>query len=105
MCHTERVESISGSPDEGRVSLWGTSKNPSFPRKRESSSVFLLGPRLRGDDESTVFRGGLSCSLEVLSQEHDSHLDYLPPLKRRFSNVRFTAIVQALQSSGVHDGE
>jgi hypothetical protein len=48
-------------PDRQR----GSSKNPSFPRKRESSSLFLLGPRLRGDDESRVFRGAQRCNVDA----------------------------------------
>jgi GT2 family glycosyltransferase/glycosyltransferase involved in cell wall biosynthesis len=35
----------------------GTSKNPSFPRNRESRLLNLLGSRLRGSDEERVFRG------------------------------------------------
>ncbi|TDN66317.1 hypothetical protein C8D83_101649 [Halothiobacillus neapolitanus] len=35
----------------------GSSKNPSFPRRRESSTLIFLGSRFRGNDESRVFRG------------------------------------------------
>ncbi|ACX95660.1 hypothetical protein Hneap_0813 [Halothiobacillus neapolitanus c2] len=35
----------------------GSSKNPSLPRRRESSALIYLGFRFRGNDESRVFRG------------------------------------------------
>jgi DMSO reductase family type II enzyme heme b subunit len=37
----------------------GTLKSPSFPHRRESSKLISLGSRLRGNDESGVFRGAL----------------------------------------------
>ncbi|OPZ11841.1 MAG: hypothetical protein BWZ07_01745 [Alphaproteobacteria bacterium ADurb.BinA280] len=40
--------------------LTGSSKNLSFPRRRESSVLILLGFRFRGNDESGVFRGALT---------------------------------------------
>ena len=39
--------------------LQGSSKNPSFPRRRESSVVIFLGSRFRENDESGAFRGAL----------------------------------------------
>lgn len=39
--------------------LWGTSKNPSYPRRLVSSCLILLGSSRRGSDEARVFRGAL----------------------------------------------
>jgi hypothetical protein len=51
------------------------SKNPSFPRRRESSALIFLGSRFRGNDESRVFQGALRSFIPKAEQgwHHSDH--------------------------------
>lgn len=44
---------------QSQYNFRGTSKNPSYPRRRVSSCLIRLDSRLRGSDEMRVFRGAL----------------------------------------------
>jgi len=67
---TDRIPIKAEGTSVGIIILVGSSKNPSYPRRRVSGSLFLRGLRLRWNDESGVFRGNLVTMVPGSAFEH-----------------------------------